>query len=135
MNVVDGIEYEKAIRTLKQYAEGIEDSEIREAITTVADAAEYVSRLPMACYRQDLNNESDCEYSRFNLCWGRAECTHPCVMQADKARLKAENERNASERKLRQYREAVRPILDNCRKIIKAAEGDEAEGDEAEGEA
>lgn len=31
--------------------------------------------------------------------------------------------------KLRQYREAVRPILDNCRKIIQAAEGDEAEGE------
>ena len=129
MNVIDVIKYEGAIRTLKQYAEGIEDSEIREAITTVADAAEYVSRLPMACYRRDLENESDCEYSRFNLCWGRAECTHPCVMQADKARLKAENERSASERKLRQYREAVRPILDNCRKIIKAAESDEAEGE------
>lgn len=129
MNVMDTIKYENAIRTLKQYAEGIEDSEIREAITTVADAAEYVSRPPMACYRRDLDNESGCEHSRFSLYTGRAECTHPCVMQADKARLKAENERNASELKLKQYREAVRPILDNCRKIIKAAESDEAEGE------
>ena len=129
MNVMDKIKYEKAIRTLKQYAEGVDDSEIREAITTVADAAEYVSRSPMACYRRDLDNESPCGYSRFSLYTGRAECAHPCVMQADEARLKAENERNASEQKLKQYREAVRPILDNCRKIIKAAESDEAEGE------
>lgn len=130
MNFTEKTKYEAAIRTLQRHAEGMEDNdEVREAIGIVADAAKFVSRAPMACYKRDLDNESPCEHSRFNLYTGRAECTHPCVMQADKARTKAEAAQDSAERKLKQYREAVRPILDNCRKIIRSVEGEEAEGE------
>ena len=125
MNITEKIEYEGAIRTLQRHAEGMDDNEVRKAIGIVADAAKFVSRAPMACYKSDLDNESPCEHSRFNLYTGRAECTHPCVIQADKARMKAEAAQDSAERKLKQYREAVRPILDNCRNIIRAVEGDE----------
>ena len=128
MNIYDKIKLDEAIDRLRSLVDKPMEPGLREAIETVTNAAAFVSRLPMTCYKRDANHESDCEDSRFNIAACTAECTHPCVIQADKARMNAEAAQYSAERKLRQYREAVRPILDNCRKIIKAAESDEAEG-------
>ena len=74
----------------------------------------------MRCYKCDGYGESACEHAKCNPMMGCFECTNPCVLLAEKAMREAEQKSLDAVLKLRKYREAVRPIVENCRAIIEA---------------
>ena len=76
----------------------------------------------MRCYRCDTYGEAGCEFAKFSPMKNEAECTQPCVLMAEKARIDLELQLREANQKLRQYREAVRPIIKNCREIVAIAE-------------
>lgn len=82
----------------------------------------------MKCYRCDTYGEVGCESAKFNPMMNEAECTHACVLLAEKARIELEFQLREANQKLRQYREAVQPIIKNCREIVAIAEKESKEG-------
>ena len=82
----------------------------------------------MKCYRCDTYGEVGCEFAKFNPMVNEAECTHACVLLAEKARIELEFQLREANQKLRQYREAVKPIIKNCREIVAIAEKESKEG-------
>lgn len=82
----------------------------------------------MKCYRCDTYGEAGCEFAKFNPMVNEAECTHACVLLAEKARIELEFQLRVANQKLRQYREAVQPIIKNCREIVAIAEKESKEG-------
>ena len=82
----------------------------------------------MKCYRCDTYGEVGCELAKFNPMVNKAECTHACVLLAEKARIELEFQLREANQKLRQYREAAQPIIKNCREIVAIAEKESKEG-------
>ena len=76
----------------------------------------------MRCYRCDTYGEAGCEFAKFSPMMNNAECTQPCVLMAVKARIDLEFQLREANQKLRQYREAVQPIIKNGREIVAIAE-------------
>lgn len=78
----------------------------------------------MRCYKCDAYGEAPCEHAKYDPMINNAQCLHPCVVMAETQRGEMERKLWDAESKLRQYREAVRPIVRNCRAILDALEAE-----------
>lgn len=84
----------------------------------------------MKCYKLDHIGESDCEHAEARIERNAMCCTHPCVIMAEEARRKAEEEKRSAEAKLAKYRKAILPFLDNCRAVVAAVDAEKEGGAE-----
>ena len=76
----------------------------------------------MNCYKVDQYGESACEFAQANPMLNNFGCTNPCVLMAHKAMLEAKEKWREAEAKLKKYREAIKPFVENCRAVIDAVE-------------
>lgn len=79
------------------------------------------------CIKIDGYGESDCKYATCDpSAWGFV-CSNECVITMTK-KLNAEKEaRIAAEEKLKKYREAIGPFVDNCRAVINVVDNEKGE--------
>lgn len=81
----------------------------------------------ISCIKSDVCGESACQFAKFDPeLWGFV-CKNKFVIEITKKLNEAIKRADAAERKLEKYREAVRPFIENCRKVVEIA--DEQKGE------
>ena len=79
----------------------------------------------MFCIKSDMHGDSGCEHASVDLCSPYMKCNHPCVLELNAKLGETEAKLREAENKLKHYRDAVRPIVKNCREIVEVADKEE----------
>jgi hypothetical protein len=74
------------------------------------------------CIKTDVFGEVACDKAGYDLKTNHAVCTHECVVHLREELHKTERKLWNAESKLKQYREAIRPFIRNCRQVVEMAD-------------